>query len=311
VIDAIVAVEDADFYAHDGVNFRAITRAFFENVNAGGVEQGGSTITQQLVKNALLTSERELERKKEEIPLALRLEEQLTKDEILEKYLNTVYFGSGAYGVQAAAETYWGVDVEALGYAEGAMLAALIANPVSYDPTLEPKVAYEQRRLALERMVSVGVITAEQADEHRRAPLPVRRCAQDDDVAQPLTCGGIQLPEPDDYFVEEVKERLLADPALGATQAERDARLFGGGLRIYTTLDPGAQAAAEAAVRDVTPRNDRGVTGALIAVDNRTGAVRAIVGGPGYDTYKYNVATFEPGRQVGSAFKTFIMLETL
>ena len=159
VIDAILAVEDADFYAHNGVNFRAMARAFFENLNAGEVEQGGSTITQQLVKNALLTSERDFDRKKKEIPLALRLEQQLTKDQILEKYLNTVYFGSGAYGVQAAAETYWGVDVGALGYAEAAMLAALIANPVSYDPTLHPDVAYEQRRLAFERMVSLGKLS--------------------------------------------------------------------------------------------------------------------------------------------------------
>jgi len=310
VIDAILAVEDADFYSHNGVNFRALARAFFENVNAGDVEQGGSTITQQLVKNALLSSEREFERKKKEIPLALRLEERLTKDEILEKYLNTVYFGSGAYGVQAAAETYWGVDVDDLGYAEGAMLAALIANPVSYDPLLEPKVAYEQRRVALERMVLDGKMTREDADLYRRAPLPVRRCGAEDEN-KPLSCGEVALPRPDNYFVEEVKERLLADPALGATQVERDARLFGGGLRIYTTLEPSAQQAAEAAVRDVTPPNDKGITGALIAVDNRTGAVRAMVGGPGYDAYQYNVATLEPGRQTGSAFKTFIMLTTL
>ncbi len=176
MIDAILAVEDADFYSHNGVNFRAITRAFFENVNAGGVEQGGSTITQQLVKNALLTSERDFDRKRKEIPLAIRLEEQLSKDQILEKYLNTVYFGSGAYGVQAAAETYWGVDVGSLGYSEGAMLAALIANPVSYDPTLHPDVAYQQRRLALDRMVSLGKLTREDGDKYQTAPLPVRRC---------------------------------------------------------------------------------------------------------------------------------------
>ncbi len=310
VIDAILAVEDADFYQHNGVNFRAMTRAFFENVNAGGVEQGGSTITQQLVKNALLTSERDFDRKRKEIPLALRLEHELTKDQILEKYLNTVYFGAGAYGVQAAAETYWGIDVGSLGYPEAAMLAALIANPVSFDPTLHPDVAYEQRRLALERMVSLGKLSREDADKYQRAPLPVRRCAATDQ-SRPLSCGDVALPEADNYFVEEVKQRLLDDPALGATRNERVDRLFGGGLKVYTTLDPGAQADAEKAAADVTPKNDKGITAALVAVDNRTGAVRAMVGGPGYDTYQYNVATHEPGRPTGSSFKLFVLLTAL
>ena len=253
---------------------------------------------------------RDFDRKRKEIPLALRLETELSKDEILEKYLNTVYFGSGAYGVQAAAETYWGVDVDALDYSEGAMLAALIANPVAFDPTLHPETAYEQRRLALERMVSLDMITREDAERYQRAPLPVRLCSQGPD-ARPLSCGSVEVPKPDNYFVEEVKERLLADPALGPTQEERETRLFGGGLRIYTTLDPNMQAAAESAIRDVTPRNDKGVTGALISVDSHSGAVRAVVGGPGYDTYQYNIATLEPGRQTGSSFKTFILLTAL
>jgi penicillin-binding protein 1A len=310
VVDAILAVEDADFYAHNGVNFRAMARAFFENVNAGEVEQGGSTITQQLVKNALLTSERDFERKKKEIPLALRLEQQLTKDQILEKYLNTVYFGSGAYGVQAAAETYWGVDVGALGYAEAAMLAALIANPVSYDPTLHPDVAYEQRRVAFERMVSLEKLSREEADKYRVAPLPVRRCAQADE-SKPLSCGDVELPEADNYFVEEVKQRLLDDPLLGATREEREAQVFGGGLEIHTTLEPSAQLQADQAVASVAPRNDKGITASLVAIDNRTGAVRAMVGGPGYDTYKYNIATHEPGRPTGSSFKVFVLLTAL
>jgi penicillin-binding protein 1A len=309
VIDAVLAVEDADFYQHNGVNFRAMARAFFENVQAGGIEQGGSTITQQLVKNALLGSEREFERKKKEIPLALRLEDKLTKDEILEAYLNAVYFGSGAYGVQAAAETYWGKDIADLGYAEGAMLASLIANPVRYDPTLNPEVAYEQRRIALERLVSLGKITREEVSRYGTTPLPVRRC--EPGATNPLTCGDADLPAPDDYFVEEVKQQLLDDPRLGATRDERITALFGGGLRIYTTLDPAAQWAAEVAASTVPPPNDRGVTSALVAIDNYTGGVRALVGGPGYDTYKYDVVTHEPGRQTGSSFKTVVMLTAL
>ena len=274
------------------------------------MEQGGSTITQQLVKNALLTSERDFDRKRKEIPLAIRLEEQLSKDQILEKYLNTVYFGSGAYGVQAAAETYWGVDIGSLGYPEAAMLAALIANPVSYDPTLHPDVAYEQRRLALDRMVSLGKLSREDAGKYQTAPLPVRRCG-DADQSKPLSCGDVQIPAADSYFVEEVKQRLLDDPVMGATREERVARLFDGGLRIYTTIEPSAQEAAEQAVAQVTPQNDKGITAALVSLDNRTGAVRALVGGPGYDITKYDVATLEPGRQTGSSFKTFVLLTAL
>jgi penicillin-binding protein 1A len=308
VIDAVLAVEDAEFYQHGGVNFRAMTRALFENVSAGGVEQGGSTITQQLVKNALLTSARDLERKKKEIPLAIRLEDQLTKDEILEKYLNTVYFGSGAYGVQAAAETYWGVDVDQLGHAEGAMLAALIANPVEYDPTSNPEGAYEQRRQALERMVAEEMITREEASELGSAPLPVGRCGTAD--APVGACGEAELPPPDDYFVEEVKQQLLDDPRLGATRDERVKAVFGGGLRIYTTLDPAMQFAADLTHASGVPRNTKGVTAAMVTIENGTGAVRALVGGPGYENYKYNVVT-QGNRQTGSAFKTLVVLTAL
>jgi penicillin-binding protein 1A len=310
VIDAILAVEDADFYHHRGVNFRSMARALFENVSAGAVEQGGSTITQQLVKNAMLTSDRDLDRKTKEIAYALRLERQLGKDEILEKYLNTVYFGAGAYGVQAAAETYWGVDVEQLGWPEAAMLAALIRNPVAYDPTLHPEQAYERRKLALERLVAEGRLTAEQADEYDSAPLPVRRCGNDV-TKRPLSCGDAALPPPEDYFVEAVKQELLDDPRLGATREERINAVFSGGLRIHTTLSPYAQFAAELAQATVIPANDKGITAALVAVDSHTGAVRALVGGPGFEAFKYDIATHPPGRQTGSAFKTFVLLTAL
>lgn len=311
VIDAILAVEDANFYRHNGVDFRAIGRALSENVAAGGVEQGGSTITQQLVKNALLRdSSRDLDRKTKEIPLALRLEQQLSKDEILEKYLNAVYFGSGAYGVQAAAETYWGVDVEQLGYAEGALLAALISNPVQYDPIRHPERAYEQRRAALERLVSLGTISQEDATRYGSAPLPVDRCSTG--TPRPAGCRDeIELPPPDDYFVENVKQQLLDDPRLGATRDERIERVFGGGLRIHTTLDPRMQFAAELAHAQGVPKNDKGVTAAMVTVENSTGAVRALVGGPGYDHYKYDIATHPPGQPTGSAFKVFTLLTAL
>ena len=145
VVTAILSVEDEKFYRHSGVDVRATGRALLRNVEAGGIEQGGSTITQQLIKNLVLSSEQDLDRKSREAILALRLEDQLSKDEILEWYVNTVYFGSGAYGVQAAAETYWGVDVQDLDWGKAALLASLIRNPNGYDPTRSPEVALEKR----------------------------------------------------------------------------------------------------------------------------------------------------------------------
>jgi membrane peptidoglycan carboxypeptidase len=310
VIDAVLAVEDADFHLHPGVNVRAMTRALFENVSAGAVEQGGSTITQQLVKNALLTSDRDLDRKTTEIAYALRVERELTKDEILGTYLNTVYFGAGAYGVQAAAETYWGKDVRELGWPEAAMLAAVIRNPVAYDPTLNPVDAAARRTLVFDRLVLEGLLTAEEAGDHDDAPLPVRRCGEAG-VAPSPSCGDAALPPPDDYFVEAVKQQLLDDPRLGATRDDRVNALFSGGLRIHTTLSPPNQAAAEEAHARGVPPNDEGITSALVALDTATGAVRALVGGPGFDAFRYDIATHEPGRQTGSTFKTLVLLTAL
>ena len=238
VIDSVLAVEDADFYQHKGVNARAVVRALTQNVSAGAVLQGGSTITQQLVKNALLNSNRDIDRKSKEVVLAFRLEQQLSKDQILETYLNTVYFGAGAYGVQAAAETYWGVDAAKLGYAEGAMLAALISNPQSYDPTLHPDEALKQRELALQRLVAQNKITQDQATALGHTPLPVRRCGANDQN-KPVSCGDVAVPQAQDYFTEEVKQELLDDPRLGATKAERFVAVFGGGLEDLHDARPG------------------------------------------------------------------------
>lgn len=316
VREAVLSVEDAEFYQHGGINLRGLTRALVSNVQAGGVDQGGSTITQQLVKKALLTDERVLSRKVKEAVLAIRLENQLSKDQILELYLNTVYFGAGAYGVEAAAQTYWHKHVEELGWAEGAMLASLISNPVAYDPTLHPDSAKTQRRIALERMVATGAITREIATAANDAPLPDGKCALIFGI-RPPECGTVTEPPPDSYFVEQVKEQLLADTRLGGSYAERYRAVFGGGLRIHTTLDPIAQAAAQDAHDNTFPPNVRaeadskGITTAMVSVESATGAVRALVGGPGFDNFKYDIATHEPGRQTGSTFKTFVILTAL
>lgn len=316
VVQAVLSVEDAEFFQHGGINLRGLSRALIENLQSGGVDQGGSTITQQLVKKALLTDDRVLSRKTKEIALAVRLEQQLTKDEILELYLNTVYFGSGAYGVQAAAETYWGRNVQDLGWAEGALLASVISNPVEFDPILHPVTSRERRRVALGRMVANGVISRSQADEYDAAPLPKGRCTEQSG-ARPVDCGAISQPPPDSYFVEQVKEQLLADPRMGASYEERYANVFGGGLKISTTLDPIAQDAAQTAHDTTFPdgvraeADARGITTAMVSVESSTGAVRALVGGPGFDSFKYDIATHEPGRQTGSTFKTFVLLTAL
>ena len=311
VVQSILAVEDADFYHHPGVNIRGMFRALVENVSAGGIEQGGSTITQQLVKNTLLTADQDFDRKSREIALALQLEKQLSKDEILEKYLNAVYFGSGAYGVQAAAETYWGKPVSELGWAEGAMLAALISQPEANDPTLHPEAAKQARARAFERLIAEGELTREEVQFLEQVDVPRYRCGREDSPA--LLCNGQEPPPPEDYFSEEVRQQLLTDPrfGIGSTPEERYYAVYGGGLKVYTTLDPQAQDAALAARDEIAPKSRDGLTASIVGIENGTGAVRVMVGGPGFENFEYNIATREPGRQTGSSFKTFVLLTAL
>lgn len=295
-VKAVLAVEDAQFYEHSGINARSITRALVRNVSAGGVEQGGSTLTQQLIKNSVLGGDnRDLNRKIPEAVLALRLEKDMSKHDILELYMNTVYFGGGAYGIQAAAETYFNKFAGDLDWPESAMLAAMINNPNRNDPTINPERAIQQRSLALKRLVETGDITEAQRKEFEQVKLPDRRF-------EPR----VGEKREDGYFLEEVKQELLREPALGATVQERRDLIYGGGLRVYTTIDTAAQLAAERAVREGLPVDDRDFTAALAAIEPATGAVRAMVGGPGFDRLKFNIATSK-GRQTGSAFKTFVL----
>ncbi len=299
VIDTVLAVEDEDFYEHSGMNVRATLRALLANVSAGDVQQGGSTITQQLVKNALLTPEQDIERKVREAVLALRLEDQMTKDEILERYLNTVYFGNGAYGLQAAAELYFGVDVQQLGQAEAALLAGLIRNPIGHDPFARHEAAREGLELVVERLLAVGQIVEDEAAAIAEMPIPT----------EPRN--GERLPEPKDYFVEEVIRRLLADPRMGERESERYNAVFRGGLTIRTTLDRRLQGIAEEAVASTLPDTGGQFTAALVSVQPGTGAVRALVGGPGFEQAQYNIATQGVGQQPGSAFKPFVLATAL
>ena len=306
VIDAVIATEDQTFYDNPGIDVASVVRAFVSNASVGEIEQGGSTITQQLVKNRVFRADRDLDKKVRELVLAYRLNQDFTKDEILEEYLNTVYFGSGSYGILSAAERFFVTPEPAFGglrpkrldelnLSEAALLAAVVANPEGDNPFTNPAGALERRGDTLDAMVEEHYITRAEADFAQVAPLPT--------VAPPTEL------RPQSYFVEEVQQRLLADPRLGATETERLDKLLRGGLEVHTTLDPVAQFNAQAAVNQTLP----GVsfTAALVAMEPATGAIRAMVGGPGFEELEYNIVTNEPGRQVGSAWKVITLAAAL
>ncbi len=300
VLNAVVAIEDERYWTHSGVDLRALARAVIANVEAGEIVQGGSTITQQYLKNVLLTPEITLDRKIEEAALAVRLEVSLTKEQILERYLNTVYFGRGAYGIGTAAGKYFDKEIDDLTIAEGALLAGLIKSPSRTDPYNDPAAAIDRRRLVLQKMAELEFITEDEAIEANGRPLA---------LAPPQPPDRARFP----YFVEEVKRRLLDDPGLGVTATDRYNALFRGGLRIYTTLDPVIQEAAEVAVGSVL--EEGGPSAALAAVDPRTGHVLALVGGrdfydPDDPVAQFNLAT-QGRRQAGSAFKPFALAAAL
>jgi len=299
-INAVVAIEDRRFWIHNGVDVRAVTRAVNANLEAGEIVQGGSTITQQYVKNVLVGDDITFERKVSEIGLALRVEETLSKPEILERYLNTIFFGESAYGVGAAARRFFAKDAADLTLSESALLAGLINSPTSLNPYEHPTAALARRDAVLEEMVALDWVDRPAADTASLEPLTIVPRGSADEMRFP-------------YFTDEVRHRLLENPALGDTTEERYATLTGGGLQIYTTLNPEVQLAAEAAVTSVIP--DQGPGAALVAIDPRDGRVLAIVGGRDfYDSAdpiaEYNLAT-QGTRQSGSAFKPFALAAAL
>ena len=303
VRSAILDVEDHSFYYHGPVDLRSIARAFISDFRGGGGLQGGSTITQQLVKNAILTPQRTLSRKLQEAVLSFRLAGQMSKDQILQRYLNTIYFGEGAYGVAAAAQTYFGVPVAKLDVAQSALLAALIENPSGYDPFYYPKYALYRRNLAIDQMVLYGTITSVQATQAKAEPLPEasHRIVFDAPSA----------------FVTEVTARLTTEAKysfLGNNPAQRLASLQTGGYIIHTTLNPVDQSYADAAVARIVPNTNNKFTAALVSMDPTTGNVLAIVSGnPSKGSGGFDVATGRAGtgRQPGSSFKIFTLATAL
>ncbi|KWW98947.1 Multimodular transpeptidase-transglycosylase [Carbonactinospora thermoautotrophica] len=314
---AMLAVEDARFYQHGPVDPKAVIRALVQNLKAGDVEQGASSLTQQYVKNMLIQTAHgdqkkikeatapTLKRKIQELKYAAEVEKRLTKDQILEAYLNIAYFGDGVYGVEAAARHYFRKSAALLTLPEAALIAGLVRQPGMYDPTHAPQAARSRRNTVLDRMAAVGFITSAEAARAKQAPLGL------DVVPMGNGCERSKAP----FFCEYALSVILSDPVFGKTARERRDLLLRGGLRIQTTLDPRAQEAAQRAI-DARIEPDNEVAMALAMVQPGTGAVKAIATnrrfGNGRGQTKVNLAVDKrdggsSGFQAGSTFKPFVL----
>src|SRR5579871_1262565 len=296
LVQAVVDTEDSRYWSHGGADLRGIYRALAADVQSGSIAEGGSTIAQQLVKNTVLSSSRSLSRKIEEVVVADRLVAQIGKPAVLQDYLNTIYFGDGAYGVEAAAEHYFGVSAAHVDIAQAAMLAGLIRDPQGYDPFLNRAAALARRHVVLDLMVHEGHLTQQQATLAAAERLPLAPTVE---------------PAGRDFFTDAVVQQLLGDPRLGSTAQERYNAVFGGGLRIRTTMDPGLQWLATASVGAGLPPDHPELTAALVSIDPMTGAVRALVGGPNFNKAQFDPVIEGAGRQPGSSFKPFTLATAL
>jgi penicillin-binding protein 1A len=286
LVKAVLAIEDHRFFDHFGIDPRGLARAFWQNLRAGEVVAGGSTITQQLAKNLFLTPERSIRRKLQELALALWLEARLSKDEILTLYLNRVYLGAGSYGVEAAAQRYFGKSAKEVSLAEAAMLAGLLKAPSALAPTRDLARANERAAVVLERMAELGWITPERALQARSAPARLAPESRTDLAGHFL-----------DWVLDDLTEHLGK---------------HGRDLVVRTTLDRRLQQAAEQALRTALAGEGakRGVEEGAIVVLDGSGAVRAMVGGESYRASRLNRAA-GASRQPGSAFKPFLYLAAL
>lgn len=301
LIDAVVAIEDQRFWEHGGVDFEGIARAARTNWELGEVTQGGSTITQQLVKNLYLSSERTVERKVREALLAVEVEERLTKEEILFGYLTSSYYGNGAYGIGAAAEIYFDKDVSELDLSEAALLAGVVKAPSRLAPTADPTAADERRRLVLQAMLDQGYI--DEVEHQRAAARLVWLADSDEPPGGPVTAivprqakGAEEHPYFVDWVEAELVERLGPDV------------VYNGGLTIETTIRPELQAAAEEAVATRLEGTEYPVEMASVTLDPSTGHVVAMVGGRDYEASQVNLALGgSTGFQPGSSFKPLVL----
>ncbi len=288
---AFIAIEDNRFYEHSGIDYRGTARALVSTLSGREV-QGGSTITQQLAKNAFLTQERSLTRKIREAFIAKELEHKYTKDEILSMYLNRIYFGQGAYGIESASMYYFDKHVQNLDIAEAATLAAIPKSPNYYNPFENPQESKKRQELVIDQMVKYGFITADQAAQAKAKKMVYSTSHK-------------AKNDPRGYFFDMISQKVIEEVGADA--------LYKGGLKIYTTLDMDMQKAAENAMRHLPSYYTDGKKltqpqMALAAVDPKTGYVKAMIGGRGQD--KFNRATLAV-RQPGSAFKPFVYLTAM
>jgi len=290
--NAVIAIEDERFYKHKGFDIEGIVRAFLINLKTGEIEQGATTITQGYIKNVYIPEEKyeiTLDRKIKEAVLAYQLEKIYSKDEILEMYLNTVYFGEGAYGVQTAAKIYFNKDVEYLNLAECALIAGILRDPHNYNPYIDKKSSLERRNTVLAKMLELNYISEDDYSSAVKLPIITQRPTEETDKGFAL------------YFVEYVKQKLIEKYGV--------QRIFKGGFEIYTTLDPEMQVAAENAIYQVLPDPDD-PSAALVAMDPTSGYIKAMVGGKDFREMKFNLAT-QAKRQPGSTFKVFVLMAAL
>jgi len=309
LVKAVLAIEDQRFYDHAGVDVIRIAAAVIRNLEEGRRAEGGSTITQQLARQSFLTRDKTFRRKLKEVVLAAQIEREFSKNEILELYLNKVYFGDGLYGVEAASLGYFGVHAHDVTVDQAALLAGLIQSPSSYAPTVNLDRAVARRSVVLQAMEASGVIDHAQYERARRVPVRLTNS-----VEMKETFGL--------YFKEQVRRELVE--RFGGT------RVAQGGLRVYTTIDPELQRAAEKTLEDGAtaierrrgyghPRRTEGrreaddldyLQGAFVALDPTTGEVRAMVGGRDFNDSRFNRAT-QARRQPGSAYKPFVYAAAL
>lgn len=300
LINAIIAIEDTNFYHHRGINLKGILRAFIMNIKAGRTVQGGSTITQQLAKNIFLTQERTYKRKIQEALLAILIERELTKEEILERYLNKIYFGHGNYGVQAASLFYFDKPIFDIDLGECAMLSALPSSPSRFSPIGDPQAALKRQNLVLDRMNDLGFITDSEAEVAKISFLgKIKKYSSKKAFANARTTIN-RAP----YFTEYIRQKLEEEYGSNA--------IYRGGLKVYTSLDIKMQEYAQEALcnalerlnKNRSSKNQR-IEGALLVIEPKTGYIKAMVGGSGF-TKMNQMNRVYARRQPGSSFKPFI-----
>jgi penicillin-binding protein 1A len=302
VVAAVLAVEDSGFYQHKGVNLRALVRATLANFQYSSGRQGASTITQQVVKNEFLAGlPRDGRYKILQARYAVILEKNVSKAQIVERYLNTVFFGNNAYGIQAAADVYFQKKVSELTLTEAGFLAGLVRAPSTYDPIRRPEQSRRRFEQVLERFIDVGLMTKEQRD----TTLATWKTPESVTSAP-------ERPTSRTYITEMVRDYLLnKSTILGATYPERYNALFRGGITVHTTIDPVMQAKAEKAAKEKLPVNKTGIQSSMMSLDTATGAMRAIVGGPGFSPGRNEVNLALRRRQTGSSIKMFVLTAAL